>query len=306
MMIRYSEPVGAWVEKHLPARSKCRIETYRGFVAKLQMSQHEVEIHRVVRTGAIQLGVIGILNFAVAVAFSLLEQWDFSEFSSFCNDNKRFIFCLLANLFMTAMLVPVIRIGRSLGRAFALAIVGTDDDELLCEYAKPRLTSIRPGHEACGYAAAEELSRMFRGKPPRTRFISYEAITDRKSLVTCIPAVHLVEAANDYIAKHACEGPDVDAIARALGVSRRLLSLRYAECEKCSVHDALVSRRLAEVMKLLKKPDLSISEITERCGFPNANYLKRLFKQRTGKTMREWRCRDASSNAQIGTKTQKR
>lgn len=186
-----------------------------------------------------------------------------------------------------------------------LAIVGTDDDELLCEYTKPRLTSIRPGHEGCGYAAAEELNRIFHGKAPRTRVIPFESITDRKSLVTCIPAVHLVEAAKDYIDKHACEGADVDAVARALGVSRRLLSLRYAECEKCSVHDALVSRRLAEVMKLLKKPDLSISEITGRCGFPNANYLKRLFKQRTGKTMREWRCRDSAGDGRNGRGTRR-
>jgi len=127
MMIRYSEPVGEWVEKHVPAKTIGRFETYRGFVAKLQSTQHEVELHRIVRTGLIQLGVIGILNFAVAVAFTLLEEWDFSEFSAFCNSNKRFIFCLLANLFMTAMLVPVIRISRTLGRAFSLAIVGTEE-----------------------------------------------------------------------------------------------------------------------------------------------------------------------------------
>ena len=173
-----------------------------------------------------------------------------------------------------------------------LAVAGTDDDELLCEYAKPRLTSIRPGHEACGYAAAEELDRLFRGKPPQTRLIPFEAITDRKSLAACVPATHLIEAATDYIGRHACEGATVNDVARALGVSRRLLSLRHAECERRSVHDALVDRRLAEVKKLLRRPSLSIAEISSRSGFPNANYLKRLFKRRTGKTMREWRRAD--------------
>ena len=38
--------------------------------------------------------------------------------------------------------------------------------------------------------------------------------------------------------------------------------------------------------------DATIAEITARCGFPNANYLKRLFKRQTGQTMSEWRCRD--------------
>ena len=172
-----------------------------------------------------------------------------------------------------------------------LAIVGTDDDEVLCNYTNPPLTSIRPGHEACGYAAAEELDRLIRGKPARTRHIPFETITDRKSLSPCIPASHILQAANDFIDKHACEGIGVDDVARALGVSRRLLSLRYAEYEGKSVHDALVGRRLREVMHLLEKTNVPIGEITEKCGFPSPNYLKRLFKQRTGKTMREWRSR---------------
>ena len=173
-----------------------------------------------------------------------------------------------------------------------LAVVGTDDDEILCDYTNPRLTSIRPGHEACGYAAAEELERLMRGKPSRTRRIPFETITDRKSLAHCIPATYILKAANDFIDKHACEGIGVDDVARGLGVSRRLLSLRYAEYEGKSVHDAIVSRRLQEVQRLLKKTDATITEITDRCGFPNANYLKRLFKRQTGQTMSEWRCRD--------------
>ena len=186
-----------------------------------------------------------------------------------------------------------------------VAVVGTDDDELLCEYAKPRLTSIRPGHEVCGYAAAEELDRIFRGKEPRTRYIPFETITDRKSLAVCIPATHLIEAAKDHIDKHACEGIGVDDVARALGVSRRLLSLRFAECEGRSVHAALVERRLSEVMRSLRQSQLPISEITARCGFPNANYLKHLFKRRTGKTMREWRCRDSAADGRSGKGTRR-
>lgn len=188
-----------------------------------------------------------------------------------------------------------------------LAVIGTDDDELLCEYARPSLTSIRPGHEACGYAAAEELARLFCGKPPRTRLIPVEAITNRKSLAVCIPATRIIDAANDYIDKHACEGAGVDDVTKALGISRRLLSLRFAEYEKKSVHDALVDRRLAEVKRLLKNVSLTITEITARCGFPNANYLKRLFKQRTGLTMREFRKASApAARTRAGRGTQRR
>ncbi len=42
-----------------------------------------------------------------------------------------------------------------------------------------------------------------------------------------------------------------------------------------------------------RETDLRISEIAARCGYRDANYLKNLFKKRTGMSMREWRAQSA-------------
>ena len=89
----------------------------------------------------------------------------------------------------------------------------------------------------------------------------------------------------------------MDDVAQELHVSRRLLSLRFAELQGISVHDAIVRQRLSEVKHLLKNTRLPIMKITGRCGFGNVNYLKRLFKDRFGMTMREWRMSHADGPA---------
>jgi len=127
LMIRWSDPVGRWVEGCLPASSRSHFETYRGFVAKLQSSERDMMTHRIVRTCVLQLAIIGVLILAVAISFGLLGKRDWSNLSVLLEDHKRFVFCLLANLFIVAMLVPVLRVGRTLGRAFAMTIVGVEE-----------------------------------------------------------------------------------------------------------------------------------------------------------------------------------
>ena len=45
------------------------------------------------------------------------------------------------------------------------------------------------------------------------------------------------------------------------------------------------------VFELLSRPSQSIAPIANLCGWDSDIYLKRLFKRRTGMTMREWRAR---------------
>ena len=172
-----------------------------------------------------------------------------------------------------------------------LSVLGVDDDELYCDNMRPALSSVRPGHEDSGYAAAELLDLIFRGKKAKDRIVPPKGVTSRDSVSACLPAKTLVERAAHIIDEHADDGWSVDEVAEALHVSRRLLSLRYAQLKGQSVHAALTDRRLKEVERLLKSTKTTITGIVKRAGFGNANHLKRLFKSRYGKTMREWRNR---------------
>ena len=187
-----------------------------------------------------------------------------------------------------------------------ISVLGVDDDELICDNVRPTLSSVRPGHEACGYAAAEALERLMRRKKVKIALLPPAGVTDRASIAPCVPASALVSRAIQAITEHAKDGWGVDDIAKNIGVSRRLLSLRFAELQRESVHDAIVRQRLSEAQRLLSTTKLKIKDVSIRSGFGNVNYLKRLFKARNGLTMREYRLASSpTANGQNGKGTRR-
>ena len=83
----------------------------------------------------------------------------------------------------------------------------------------------------------------------------------------------------------------MDAVAEHLGVSRRLLDMRFRQLGQKPVHAVLLARRLEQARLLLERDDISIEAITSACGFVNRTHLKKLFKATFGCTMRDWRAR---------------
>ena len=173
-----------------------------------------------------------------------------------------------------------------------MAVLGVDDDTIICHMADPPLSSIRPDCELSGHLAMELLAKMFRGqKVPRKSVVPVKEIVGRRSTAPSTYAGRLVEAASELIATRACDIASVSEIASKLHVSRRLLDLRFREIKGTSVLEALIAVRLENVKALLDSTSLSIGEITTLCRFRTETYLKRLFKARFGLTMRDYRRR---------------
>jgi CPA2 family monovalent cation:H+ antiporter-2 len=124
LMIKYSEGASAWVESKMSARVRAALRAYRTFVTKYQVERREARLHKIVRKCILQLGVIAVLNFAVAVIFSILNGRDWSNFSRVFDDYKKFVFCLVANLFFVSMFAPAFGIARALGAALATVLKG--------------------------------------------------------------------------------------------------------------------------------------------------------------------------------------
>ena len=68
-----------------------------------------------------------------------------------------------------------------------------------------------------------------------------------------------------------------------------LADRRFRECCAGTIREAITDVRLAAVKRLLRETEMPIARITAQCGFADENYAKRLFRQKTGQTMREWR-----------------
>ena len=128
-MIRCSEGVGEWVEAKMPAKAMSALEAYRALVEKYNGGRRESRLHRIVRQCLLQLGVIAVMNFAIALVFSMLAGRDWSNFSRFFDDYKKIVFCLAANLIIVSLLAPAVHVARTLGGALSVVLVGAGESK---------------------------------------------------------------------------------------------------------------------------------------------------------------------------------
>ncbi|MBQ6135781.1 MAG: substrate-binding domain-containing protein [Kiritimatiellae bacterium] len=177
-------------------------------------------------------------------------------------------------------------------------VLGINNDTLICENCRPRLSSIQPDFEQEGFLAADILERMMSGNGAgldRTTYVGVKTVVRRDSTALVSPAGKLVQRAIAYIRRHAREGIGVQAVVDHLGCSRRLADMRFRELQGTSIGEAIITERLNEVKRLLTSTTESIESISVQCGYDSTNYLKNLFKKRTGITMSEWRSRNSAT-----------
>ena len=177
-----------------------------------------------------------------------------------------------------------------------IAVIGINNDTLICENCHPRLSSIQPDFEQEGYLAAELLSQMMNARNsqtrnPATHFVGVKQIVRRESTAELSHSGKLVQRALAYIRKNALKGISVGDVAEHLHISRRLADLRFRELQGTTIGETIISVRLEEVKRLLRGTKEPIDAIAAHCGYENPNYLKNLFKRRFAMTMREFRNR---------------
>ena len=172
-----------------------------------------------------------------------------------------------------------------------IAILGVDNDTLICENAQPRLSSVQPDFGNEGHLAAEILDQMMNGKETSssTVLVGVTRIVQRESTAEQSHAGLLVQKALAYIDRHALEGIGVNDVVQHLNCSRRLADLRFRELQGTSIMQTIIEKRLDEVRRRLAGTKEKIDAIASACGFDNSNYLKNLFKKRFGMSMREFR-----------------
>ena len=104
-----------------------------------------------------------------------------------------------------------------------------------------------------------------------------------------VTTLQLDAIAEEFIRDHSDGGIRPDDVARHLGISRRLLDLRFRAITGKTVLEAIQEEQLNRVRDLLRTTSLTITEISNRCNFRSENHLKRLFKSAFGTTMRDYR-----------------
>jgi len=171
------------------------------------------------------------------------------------------------------------------------AVVGVDNDEYLCMLSIPPLSSVDILPQHIGYQAAALLDRMMAGAAPAALQIRTPpgAVVVRESSDLLATEDQSVVAAVRFIRAHACDRIKVADVARSAGLSPSALEARLRRTIGRTVYQEIQRVQIDAVRELLAETDLPLKQIARRCGFKYTQYLSRVFRQATGRTLTEYR-----------------
>lgn len=183
------------------------------------------------------------------------------------------------------------------------AVLGVDDDELLCETSDPPLSSVFVDYGKYGEHATMALKRLL-AKPNSRRFtllVHPGRVVERQSTRPVAPATALAERAAAFIRRNAVSGISSADVSAHLGVSRSLADLRFRQVMGESMLSMILRLRLDAAAKMLKETDLGVAQVAAACGFGDADHARRLFRRRFGVSMRAWRVASTGRPARTGS-----
>jgi len=172
-----------------------------------------------------------------------------------------------------------------------MAVIGVDNDDILCDLCSPPLTSIALNTEKGGYVAAGILDEMMKGNIPSMKNILVEPLGTVERHSTNIIAIDDddVAAALQYIHSNTIGCLDIDKIVHHVSVSRRTLEVKFRKILGKTILDEIQRVRIERSKRLLQETDFTIPKIATEIGFNTSSYFIQVFSRDTGMTPAKYR-----------------
>ena len=172
-----------------------------------------------------------------------------------------------------------------------VAVLGVNDEEILCDLCTPRLSSVIPDAEQIGYRAAELLDKMMRtGKRIKNHLhLDPRGLSVRQSTDILAVKDQLVKEAVQFIRQRASIGCQVSDLTKKFKISRSALDSRFRKALNRSPTKIIHWFQISLIQKLLLETDYTLEHISEEMGFKHSEYLTVLFKREVGVTPSHYR-----------------
>ncbi len=174
-----------------------------------------------------------------------------------------------------------------------IAVLGVDDDDLLCEISDPPISSIQLEVEEGGYQACRLLHQRLLSNSANPFNISIRptGIRERQSTssfnISDPHVLNIIRYIGDNY-KNEISIPDILGIAP---LSRRSVEVRFKKATGQTIYQYLLSIRIEHLAYLLTTTDRSPSELAYEVGFRDLSNIFRTFKRYKGCTVSEYRRR---------------
>ncbi|MEX0610491.1 MAG: substrate-binding domain-containing protein [Pirellulales bacterium] len=172
-----------------------------------------------------------------------------------------------------------------------VAVIGVDNEEVICVHVQPQLTSVARNNQQEGYHAAATLEQLLRGKKieDSEKSVPPLGVVARESTETvAFKDVRLCQAI-EYLNNHIEDPIGVQELASHVGVSRRWMEYAFRDALGESPYQYIRHRRLKRAAHLLEEePNAKIYQVARRTGFTSAKQLSMAFGQEFGQSPREY------------------
>lgn len=165
-----------------------------------------------------------------------------------------------------------------------IAVLSTDDDEILCETATPALSSIALDGHNTGRVCADTLDALMSGRrAPRIVEMADARIVTRASTDALATGDAVLARAFSALRAQGAPAPKIKDVARGIGVSVRTLEEKARRHFGRPLREVLHSQRLRDGISMVENTTLPIDEIAEKCGFCGASHFSRAVRAAFGR-----------------------
>ena len=174
-----------------------------------------------------------------------------------------------------------------------VAVIGVDNDEMICELCDPPLSSIEQGARSLGHQAAALLDKLISGKKASRlehRVKPEGIVTRRSSDMLAIEDTDVADAIR-FIRRHACDGMQIQDIVDNVQVSRSTLEAHFKAVIGRTIHAEVQRVQIERVKQLVATTDLPLKQVAAKAGFKYVQHMTTVFRQHTGQTPAEYRKR---------------
>ncbi len=160
------------------------------------------------------------------------------------------------------------------------AVIGVGNDELVCDFVDPPLSSIAWNIEQTGYEAAEALASLMQNRTARTKDVFADPlyVVARRSTDTMALSDINVATAVQFIREHASQPIHVNDVLKSIPLSRRVLYRRFKEVLGCSIYQEIRRARIDRAARMLLDTNLSVSAIALKLGYEDSKNFSRMFR----------------------------
>lgn len=172
-----------------------------------------------------------------------------------------------------------------------IALLGVDNDEMICNLSDPPISSIMLDTEKGGYEAARLLHQMVkeRRNVPFNIVVKPVRIILRKSTERFVVLNPHVRTVVEFIEKNHITLHSIEELVGLVPLSRRILEIKFKEEMGISIYQYIIRCRIEHVANLLITTNKTLFDIVLQSGFNDCKNISRIFKKFKNCTPYEYR-----------------